>query len=358
MADKTEAPTAKKLENARKEGQVARSQELNAAAALFVGFWLLKNPGSTLVIATQQLVVNAIRTLPNITEINQAWLQHLLLADGMRVIPGFGLIVLPLMVTGVVVTFTQTNFLITAKRLGIDFNRLNPLNGFKRLLSPNSLVELIKALFKLIVIGWTAYSFLKSQVTNLASLSQMDLASGIQSWLELAFSLASRVTAIYLVLAISDYAYQRWQLNKTLKMSKEEIKEEYKTSEGDPRLRNRIRSQQRRFARMRMMSNVPKADVIITNPTHLAVAIQYVPKEMHAPKVLAKGADQMAFRIAEIGRANNIPIMQNKPLARALFKSVEIDQEIPPELYMAMAEVLAYIFKLHNPASRPNYSQP
>jgi flagellar biosynthetic protein FlhB len=353
MADKTEAPTAKKRQKARKEGQVARSQELNTAASLFVGVWLLKNPGQSLILSVRSLIADTVTTLPDLKDINQAWLKQLVFTDAMRIAPSLGLIILALAGTSVLITFAQTNFLISTKRIGFDLHRLNPLKGINRIFSTHGLVELVKALFKLIVVGWTSYTFLKTHVTDLASLSQMDLASGIGSWVGLAISLATRIAGVYLLLAIADYIYQRWHLNRSLRMSKEEIKEEFKTSEGDPMLRNRIRGQQRRLARMRMMANVPKADVIITNPTHLAVAIQYIPEEMHAPKVLAKGADQVAFRIVDIGRTNNIPIMQNKPLARAIFQTVEIEEEIPPELYMAMAEVLAYIYKLRHPSVQP-----
>jgi flagellar biosynthesis protein FlhB len=169
--------------------------------------------------------------------------------------------------------------------------------------------------------------------------------------------LAVRVGSVYLVLAVADYAYQRYRFMKSMKMSKQEVKEDFKRSEGDPFLRNRIRSQQRALARNRMMSNVPKASVVITNPTHLAIAIEYSPDKMAAPKVLAKGAFEIAQRIVTIARENNIPIVQNIPLARAIFKSVEVEQQIPPDLYVAVAEVLAYIYRLKGKKQRPAQAQ-
>jgi flagellar biosynthetic protein FlhB len=176
-------------------------------------------------------------------------------------------------------------------------------------------------------------------------LSQYDLGSATSVFFETGISLAMRVGSIYLILAVADYAYQRWDLMRNLRMSKDEIKEEYKQSEGDPFMKSRIRSQMRRMARSRMMSNVPKATVVVTNPTHLAIAIEYR-DGMNAPRVLAKGAHHTAERIVAVARKNNIPVVQNIPLARAIYKRIDIDKEIPPDLYLAMAEVLAYVYRI------------
>ncbi len=227
------------------------------------------------------------------------------------------------------------------------------MSGLKRLFSMNGFVELAKALLKLGVVGWVAYSFLRSHAEDMLGMAQTDFQSALRYWVDLAVSLISRVGYTYLVIAIADYAYQRWQTTKSLKMTKEEVKEDAKRSEGDPLIKSRIRGQQRRMARMRMMANVRKADVIITNPTHLAIAVRYNQEEMNAPKVLAKGAHHTAERIVTIARTHNIPVIQNIPVARALYRTVDIDQEIPPELYAALAEVLAYVFRLRGRYSRP-----
>jgi flagellar biosynthetic protein FlhB len=203
-------------------------------------------------------------------------------------------------------------------------------------------------------VGLVAYGFLRSNVSSILVMIQTDFRSAIEGWAGLAMSLIFRVGATYLALALADYAYQRWQYMRSVRMSKEEVKEEMKQSEGDPILKGRIRQQQRRMARMRMMASVPKADVVITNPTHFAVAIQYDQMMMPAPKVLAKGAHLIAQRIVEIARENEIPVVQNVPLARALYRTVEIDQEIPPDLYMAMAEVLAYVYKMKGKMPQPS----
>jgi flagellar biosynthesis protein FlhB len=190
-----------------------------------------------------------------------------------------------------------------------------------------------------------AYGFLRANLKELLSLTQYDMATAVSQFVRLAISLTMRVGGMYFILAVADYAYQRWDLYKSLKMSKDEIKEENKRAEGDPMLKSRVRGMQRQMARGRMMANVPKATVVITNPTHLAIAIEYQ-DGMKAPKVLAKGPYRVAERIVKIAKENHIPVIQNIPLARAIYKTVEIGQEISPDLYLAMAEVLAYVYKL------------
>jgi flagellar biosynthesis protein FlhB len=232
-----------------------------------------------------------------------------------------------------------------SKKIGFDFKRLDPINGFKRIFSARGLIELARALLKLGLIGWVAYSFLMANYPQIILLSQYDLLSGTANFIDLAISLMIRVGSAYLILAIADYVYQRWDLMRNLKMSKQEVKEDMKRSEGDPLLKNYIRAQQRRMARGRMMANVPKATVVVTNPTHLAIAIEYH-EGMAAPRVLAKGAMRVAQRIVAIARENDIPIVQNIPLAHAIYNTININQEITSDLYLAMAEVLAYVYRL------------
>ncbi len=351
MSDKTEAPTQRRLDEAREEGQVARSLELNTAAIMLVGALLLKGPGTALVNAIRVLIVTSINTLPTAV-INEDSLRTRLFSIVSTIIPSFGLILIGLLLTGVSVTLAQTGFLWAGKKIGFDFKRLNPLTGLQRIFSGSGLIELGRAILKLVLVGWVVYSYLKSQVTALSDLGLMDLASGISKWVDLASTLAIRVGSAYLVLAAADYAFQRWRFMRSMRMTKEEIKEDYKRSEGDPFLRGRIRAQQRRMARNRMMSNVPKAKVVITNPTHFAIALDYNPDAMTAPRVLARGAFHVAQKIVDIARQNNVPIVQNVPLARALYKTVEVDQEISPDLYLAVAEVLAYVYRLKTPGTK------
>jgi len=344
VSERTESPTGRRIGEARSEGRVARSQELNAAMAMLVGILLIRGPGQGLVDVFRSQIAYSLTALPS-GDFTEASLRSILSANLTPVIPTLGLILFGLMVTGVVVTVSQTGLLWASKKVGFDFSRLNPLPGLKRIFSGQGLIELLRALLKLGLVSWVVYGFLRSQVSQILDLGKMDLISGMQSFITLAGNLAMRVAEAYLFLAIADYVFQRWQYNKSMKMTKDEVKEEMKQTEGDPVYKNRIRSQQRRIARMRMMANVKKADVVIVNPTHLAVAIQYDPQTMAAPRVLAKGAHLMAQRIVALARSSNIPVIQNIPLARAIYKTVEIDQEIPPELYIAMAEVLSYVYK-------------
>lgn len=344
MSDKTEAPTSRRLEEARSEGRVVRSMELNTAVIILVGALLLRGPGGSLAEALKNVITTSITSLPEV-EITQKWLGKELFSLGTQVLPPLGIILFGLLVTGVVATVAQTGFLWSSKKIGFDFNRVNPVNGLKRIFSTHGLIELGRALLKLGVIGWIAYSFLKKNIPTLIGLSQFDFRTSIVNFASLAMSLTLSVGEGYLILAAADYIYQRWDLMRNLRMTKEEVKEEVKRSEGDPVYKGRIRSQQRQMARRRMMSNVPKATVIVTNPTHLAIAIEYKEK-MNAPRVLAKGALHVAEKIVAVAREHRIPIVQNIPLAHALFRTVEVEEEISPDLYRAMAEVLAYVYRL------------
>ncbi len=348
MSDKTEAPTQRRLSEAREEGQVARSLELNTAAIMLVSALLLKGPGAVMITAIRELIITTINTLPTVV-ITEVSLRDKVYSMVMSLIPGLGMILVGILITGVSVTLVQTGFLWAGKKIGFDFKRLNPLTGLKRIFSGSGLIELGRAILKLTLVGWVVYSYLKGEVDSLSSLAHMDLSSGVSKWVDLASTLAVRVGSAYFILAAADYAFQRWRFMRSMRMTKEEIKEDYKRSEGDPFLRGRIRAQQRRIARNRMMSNVPKAKVVITNPTHFAVALDYDPDSMTAPKVLAKGAFHVAQKIVDIARQNNVPIVQNVPLARALYKSVEVDQDISPDMYLAVAEVLAYVYRLKTP---------
>ncbi len=344
MADKTEAPSQRRLEDARKEGQVVRSQELNSALILLAGAFLLRGPGKQLYQVTQSVIAQLFTSLPQV-EITQAWLKQTIYSIVMQFLPPLGIFMVGMLLIGVTATLAQTRFLWANKRIGFDFKRVNPLNGLKRIFSTRGLIELVKALLKLLVIGWIAYSFVKKNIPTIIDLSQMSFLGSAGQFANLAVSLMLNVGEAYLIIAVADYAYQRWDLMRNLRMSKEEVKEEMKRSEGDPFLKNRIRGEMRRLARSRMMANVPKATVIVTNPTHLAIALEYH-DGMGAPKVLAKGAMRVAERIVAIAKEHSIPIVQNIPLARAIYKSIDIDQQISPDLYMAMAEVLAYVYRL------------
>lgn len=349
MSDRTEAPTPRRLEEARQEGQVARSLELNTAVILLVGTLLLRGPGAEIVRLVRESMVSIIAMLPGF-ELTGSWVRTYVINQVMLFAPPVGLIIIGILVSGVSVTLLQTGFLWASKKIGFDFKRINPLSGFQRIFSGQGLIELGRALLKLALVGYVAYSFLRGRMDEIMHLGTTDLASGVSGWAALAIDLCIQVGSAYFVLAAADYAFQRWRFMRSMRMTKEEIKEDYKRSEGDPFLRGRIRAQQRKIARTRMMANVPKAKVVVTNPTHFAVALDYEPETMRAPRVLAKGAFYVAQKIVDIAKENRVPVVQNVPLARSLYKTVEVDQEIPPEMYLAVAEVLAYVYRLKKPA--------
>lgn len=356
MADKTEAPTSGRIRDARERGQVARSMELNAAVSLIASIWLLTGMGRDMVSGLGDLMRYTVTNLPT-SELTDLDLRQLIFRNFSFFFIPFIELIFAVMIIGVMTTLLQTNFLWASKRPFFDGSRLNPINGFKRIFSKQGIVEMLKSLLKLLLVGWPVYTFLMDNFTSIIQMIQMPLAQEIEQWMNLSTSLMWRVAAAYIILAAGDYAYQRWNYTRQLRMSKQEVIDDLKKSEGDPFLRGRIRQQQRRMAQSRMMSKVPKADVIVTNPTHYAVAIMYDSSKMEAPVVVAKGAFNVAQKIVEIAKENSVPVVQNVPLARAMYKMVELDQPIPPELYVAMAEVLAYVYRLKNQHIQPVTAQ-
>ena len=354
MSERTEQPTPKRIRDARLEGNVARSPELSAAAVLLGGLLLLRGPLRQMTLGLGEWLRSLILALPNQLQAEKPVQASNLLT------PNLGLWSVPyllslgvLLVVALTVNLAQTGFLWSGKRLGLHFDRLDPIKGFKRLFSFHTLIELAKAILKLTLIGGVTYAYIRPRLPLLLSLNQYGFSSAFSLWFDLALGLAMQIALLYLVLAVLDYAYQRWSYLRSLRMTREELKEELKQTEGDPVLRSRIRSYQQRLARTRMMANVPRATVVITNPTHLAIALEYKPATMNAPKVIAKGANLLAERIKEIARANRIAIVENVPLAHLLYRTVDIDQEIPPELYTAVAEVLAYVYRLNGSLNQP-----
>jgi len=260
------------------------------------------------------------------------------------------LVAMPLV--GVIANVAQSGFMLSSKSLMPELSRINPMDGFKRLFSLRIVIELIKTTVKLGIVGWLLYRAYMDSFPIFLSLSGADLAGALGLFVDTAFSTAFMVGGAFLVLALSDYGYQRWEFLRGARMTKQEIKEEYKQSEGSPEIRAAIRRRQRRMAMSRMMQNVPTADVVVTNPTHFAVALRYRGDEMGAPKVIAKGQDLIAQRIKQIAREHNVPVVENKPLARALYATVEVDQEIPYDLFQGVAQILAYIYSLKRRPAR------
>jgi flagellar biosynthetic protein FlhB len=244
--------------------------------------------------------------------------------------------------------YLQVGFLFSIKPLIPKFNKLNPIEGFKNIFSKNAFVEFLKSAFKIAVVAYVIYSYLKKNFILIPELLAMDMMATAHFIGNTIVNTGIRVAVVLLVIAIFDYGYQFWEFEKNLRMSKQEIKEEYKMTEGNPQIKSKIREKQRQMSLRRMMTEVPKADVVITNPTHFAIAVKYDAGKADAPLVLAKGKDLIAQKIKEIAKDNNVPIVENKPLAQALYKTVEIGDMVPAELYKAVAEVLAFVYSLKN----------
>ena len=255
-----------------------------------------------------------------------------------------------MLLIGFIVVFVcdlvQVKWRPTTKPLKPKFSKINPIQGFKRIFSKNSIVELIKSVAKLAVVGYVAYSYLKDKVEGVFILYDMGLNQALGLIGEIVIDLGIRISAVYMVIAFLDFAYQKWKFKDDMKMTKQEVKDEYKNQEGDPQIKGKQKQRMMEASRRRMMQQLPEADVVITNPTHYAVAVKYDPDKFDAPYVVAKGENFLAQKIKEIAKENNVEIVENKPLARMLYANVDVGGLIPPELYQAVAEVLAFVYHL------------
>lgn len=343
--ERTEEPTQTRREDFRKRGQVAMTKELSSVLMLFgsalvlwfLGRFFLQNISEIITESVGPFLVTAARE----GDYKPATL-FMVKKASLVLAPLLGM----LFVTSIASTVLQVGLLNNEEALNWNLAKLNPVDGLKRLFSLKALVEGLKSILKLAVVAAVVYAMVKDQVVKIPTLSSMSIPQLMIFAGDLLIRLMGGVGLFLTVVAAADYFFQRWTLEKQMRMTKQEIKEEHKSREGDPMIKARIRRIQREMANKRMMADVPKADVIITNPTHIACAIKYDPKTMAAPVLIAKGADAIAEKIKEIARENNVPIMENKPLARTIFKSMKIGQVIPRELFKAIAEVLSYVYKL------------
>lgn len=343
--ERTEKPTGRKLSKAREEGQVAKSQEISSAfillgalgVFLFAGpwmFWALSDFMHGIFQNLGTLHIKGISARAFLFEV----LQHV----GLIIMP----LLLVLLILGIAANLLQVGFLFTLKPFVPKLSKFNPIKGMKKFVSLKSLVELLKSLVKIVFIGGISWLVLRGELDVIPSLIEMSVGQILTYIGTVSLKMVFYVGLGMIVLATIDFSYQRWQHTKDLMMSKQEVKDEAKQSEGDPQVKSKIRQVQREMAMRRMMESVPDADVVITNPTTLAIAIKYDAKEMFAPQIVAKGAKLIAEKIKDVARENDVPIVENKPLAQTLFKSTEIGDFVPVNLYKAVAEVLAYIYKL------------
>lgn len=345
--DKTEAPTPRRLEEARAEGRVPRSTDLAAAIGVLASLLLLKALGGpmldNLLVMTrglEQISDPTLRELPR-------WTLMFVQRAAWALLPF--LLILTLVSTSALAA--QSGVVLAWKKLTPELDRVNPLSGFKRVLSSDSLVRLALSTLKIALLMACAWYSLPGRLGDMVALGVAATAGAWQAATELIYRFALNLALVMLLLGVLDYVWQRWKLTKSLRMTKQELREELKRMEGDPLLKQRRRQIAHRLAMQRLAQDVPKAEVIVTNPTEFAVALSYVDGEMTAPRVVAKGVDHLALRIRQIAQQHGIPIVQRPPLARALHAAVDVGEEVPPAYYRAVAEVLAYVYQISGRAA-------
>lgn len=342
--ERTEQATSKRRQDFREKGQVAQSKEVHTAALLTTSLLLWFFYGPTFWVELSSLIAGFWRNCGEfqLTELSIHMLTGYVLQKMAVLLAPMLLLVL---VVGFFSSFLQIGWLFTSKPLTPDLSKLDPIKGAAKFISKRSAVEFIKSLLKVLLVGMIAYKTVAAEFSGALILVDMELYETIRYISMVATKVMVKCCGILIVLGLFDYAFVRWEMEQKMKMTKQEQKEEFKESEGDPHVKSRIRSIQQQAARKRMMAEVPKADVVITNPTHISVALAYHRGEMDAPRVVAKGADHLAMRIREIAREHGVPLIENVPVARALLK-LEIGATIPEELFKAVAEILAYVYNL------------
>jgi flagellar biosynthetic protein FlhB len=345
--EKTEQPTSRRLDEARNKGSVAFSPDLNSAASLLVGFVLLYALGVNTYNSLHKTMQSSLGGLVG-KDITTDSLVTITMDHVYVLIKILSPFLGGLLLMGLVTSYLQIGFMFNFGLLKPNLSKLNIISGVKNLFSIRSFVKLIASVLKLIIVGGVSYFYIKKEFIRIDIVDTIDesLSALLVTNVKLMIGLALRVSAALLLLAVLDYFYQKWQYKRNLRMSKEEVKEERKQMDGDPLIKSKIRAIQRQMAMKRMMSAIPKADVVITNPSHFAVVLKYDGSAMKAPTVVAKGADLIAKRIKEIAKKHKVPLVEDKLLAQTLYKTVEIGKEIPQKLYYAVAKVLSYVYQL------------
>ncbi len=346
--EKTEEPTAKKLDDARKDGNVCKSKDLNMAISLVAMFLILRVFSSYMgerFVGVFDEIYTRIPDYASASAFNSSSVMGFFqtsLLDSL-------ILVLPFFAAGFVVCFVvdlvQVKWKISTKPMEPKLDKFNPINGFKRIFSTKSLFELAKSIVKVAVIALIVYMTVNDKINDIFIMYDLELNSAIALISDLVIDLGFRISLVFVLVGIGDYAYQRWKFHEDMKMTKQEVKDEMKNSEGDPQIKGKQRARMQEASRRRMMQSVPEADVVITNPTHYAVALKYDNLSMQAPMVTAKGSDLIAQRIKEIAKENNVEIVENKALARSLYSNCEVGQEVSPELYIAVADILAMVYR-------------
>ena len=344
--EKTEAPTEKKRRESREEGQVAFSREL-PSAALLAGILLTLIATSPLILdAFREMTTQIFREMSKVDELSIGSLYDLSGEIFSTLLPAFAPFAAIIVLVGILASILQVGVQITLKAIAPKFNKISPLTGLKRLFSTQSLADFLKSMAKLIIVGIVGYITYMDKITELNGLSVATPEAILEYNFTVVAEVSGKIVLALVAIAIFDYLYQRWHHEKQLMMTKQEVKEETKQTEGDPQLKARIRQIQREMSNARMMQEVPKADALIVNPTHFSVAILYDRDVMEAPEVTAKGTDHMALRMRTVARENSVPILERPELARDLYANVEIGETIPERFYKAIAEILAFVYRL------------
>jgi flagellar biosynthetic protein FlhB len=343
--DKTERATDKRRQELRNKGQLARSPEVMTAFVLGSGLLGLMVGAGNLY---RELGGYTRRVLGHAAQMSLAADSFpTVFAEALGVlVRGTGVLFLAAVAGAILGNVVQVGFMVSWEALAPDINKLNPLTGLKNLFQWAKLVDLLKGVLKVVVVTWVAYLSVRGRLAELPAVALLPAGPLLGFTVGLGFEILKNVLLVYVVIALVDYLFQRWQWEEKNKMSKEEVKDEHKQSEGDPLVRSRIRTLQREMARRRMMAEVPKADVVVTNPTHFAVALRYDAEEDAAPAVVAKGVDLVARRIIETAEEHGVPLYQAPPVARALFHQVELGETVPAQMFQAVAEILAHVYRL------------
>jgi len=343
--EKTEQPTGKKLDDARNKGQVARSREVNSLAVFGTGFTMLYLFQGFIGSRIENFTVSifdSLDTFPNRLSMISSFMMDWSIFFAITLAP----IMVGLLIMVFAANIAQVGIKLSPQALSLKFDKLNVFKGVKNLISAKSLAEVVKSLFKLALVGLFTYYILDDLITSATELESYSINEILAFMLDSAFALIWKIGLVYLAIVAADFAWEKFKFNKDMMMTKEEVKEEWKQTEGDPQIKSRIKKLMYEASKRRMMKDLPKADVVITNPTHYAVAIKYDMHKDAAPQVIAKGVDDLAQRIKEVAKQHNIPIQENRELARALYKMCDIGDKIPASLFKAVAQVLAYVYNL------------
>ena len=344
--EKTEKASPKKRKDERKKGNIFQSKDVVTVGVIAISFYILKFWMPYIYMVTKSSLVKYISMIGTTLALNDSFVSRTFRDIAIAVFGSCGVLMIAVITVSIILTGSQTKFLISAESIKFKFSKLNPLSGIKKMFSIRSVVELIKNLIKISILGYVIYSAIRKNLYLVPRLMSMDLIVGLSFIIKTIMSLVNSIIIAFVAISALDFLYQWWEYEKNIKMSKQDVKEEYKQQEGDPQLKGKIKEKQRAISMTRMMQQVPQADVIIRNPTHFAVAIKYDVNSNGAPIVLAKGQDNIAMKIIEKAMKYNINLVENKPLARALYKNAEINKEIPLEFYEPVAEVLAWVYKL------------